>query len=101
MGYGLPAAIGSKLARPDVPVVCLAGDGGYMMTFQELETAVRLGTPVISIVTDNTVSQPTLLRDPTDAIRTEVVANPAPGQLPDNLPQVATAPGEVTVANGR
>ncbi len=53
MGYGLPAAIGAKLARPEVPVVCLAGDGGYLMTLQELETAVRCRAPVVSIVLDN------------------------------------------------
>lgn len=53
MGYGLPAAIGAKLARPRLPVVCLAGDGGYMMSVQELETAVRCGAPVVSIVLDN------------------------------------------------
>ncbi len=53
MGFGLPAAIGAKLARPAAPVVCLAGDGGYLMTLQELETAVRCRAPVVSIVLDN------------------------------------------------
>lgn len=53
MGYGLPAAIGAKLARPQAPVVCLAGDGGYMMAVQELETAVRCRANVVSIVLDN------------------------------------------------
>jgi acetolactate synthase-1/2/3 large subunit len=43
MGYALPAAIGAKLARPEVPVLAFAGDGGFAMTMSELETAVRLG----------------------------------------------------------
>lgn len=43
MGYALPAAIGAKLARPSAPVVAFAGDGGFAMTMNELETAVRLG----------------------------------------------------------
>ena len=43
MGYALPAAIGAKTANPDLPVVAFAGDGGYTMTFSEIETAVRMG----------------------------------------------------------
>jgi acetolactate synthase-1/2/3 large subunit len=50
MGYGLPAAIGAKLARPDVPVLAVLGDGGFSMNSQELETARRLGAPVITVV---------------------------------------------------
>lgn len=53
MGYGLPAAIGAKLGCPDKTVVSLSGDGGFMMTVQELETAVRCRIPVISIVYNN------------------------------------------------
>lgn len=53
MGYGVPAAIGVKLARPDCPVVSLSGDGGFMMTMQELETAVRYNIPIISLVFNN------------------------------------------------
>ena len=53
MGYGLPAAIGAKLARPDVPVVAWAGDGGFLMTMTELETAVRTGANVVALVFDN------------------------------------------------
>src|SRR5699024_7847766 len=53
MGYGMPAAIGAKLAFPDKTVVSLSGDGGYMMTGQELETAVRYNIPVISLVFNN------------------------------------------------
>ncbi|MGM8215248.1 thiamine pyrophosphate-dependent enzyme [Bacillaceae bacterium W0354] len=53
MGYGLPAAIGAKLAEPHRTVVSLSGDGGFMMTVQELETAARYGIPTISIVFNN------------------------------------------------
>lgn len=50
MGYGLPAAIGAKVAWPERPVACLAGDGGFAMTLQELATAVRLGVPLPILV---------------------------------------------------
>jgi acetolactate synthase-1/2/3 large subunit len=42
MGAGLPSAIGAKIVNPDVPVLAVCGDGGFMMNSQELETAVRL-----------------------------------------------------------
>ncbi|HEX6850342.1 MAG TPA: thiamine pyrophosphate-binding protein, partial [Candidatus Polarisedimenticolaceae bacterium] len=50
MGYSVPAAIGAKLARPEVPVVALAGDGAFLMTGLELLTAAQLGIPVVAIV---------------------------------------------------
>ncbi|MFD1360763.1 thiamine pyrophosphate-binding protein [Lentibacillus salinarum] len=53
MGYGMPAALGAKIALPDKPVIALAGDGGFMMTIQELETAVRYQIPVITLVFNN------------------------------------------------
>lgn len=53
MGYALPAAIGAGLAHPDRPVVAVAGDGGAMMTIQELETAVRREVPVVLVVMNN------------------------------------------------
>ncbi len=53
MGYGMPAAVGVKLATPDRTVVSISGDGGFMMTMQELETAVRYKVPIISIVFNN------------------------------------------------
>ena len=53
MGYGLPAAIGVKLANPDKTVIAFSGDGGFMMTMQELNTAVRYNIPIISIVINN------------------------------------------------
>ena len=49
MAYGLSAAIGAKLARPDVPVLAAVGDGGFSMNAQELETAERVGAPFITV----------------------------------------------------
>jgi len=46
MGYAVPAAIGAKLARPDAPVVALAGDGAFLMTGLELLTAANQNAPV-------------------------------------------------------
>jgi acetolactate synthase-1/2/3 large subunit len=53
MGYGVPAAIAAKLAQPERPVVSFIGDGGFLMTGTELETAVRERTPFVAIVLDN------------------------------------------------
>jgi acetolactate synthase-1/2/3 large subunit len=50
MGYGLPAALGAKLARPERPVLAVLGDGGFAMTSQELETARRMDAPLIVLV---------------------------------------------------
>ena len=46
MGFGLPAAIGAKIANPDKDVVCISGDGGLQMNIQELATAVVQGAGV-------------------------------------------------------
>jgi thiamine pyrophosphate-dependent acetolactate synthase large subunit-like protein len=53
VGAGFPSALGAKLARPDRPVVCLCGDGGFLMTSQDLETAVRERIAVVSVVMTN------------------------------------------------
>jgi len=50
MGYGLPAAIGLKLAHPDTAVACILGDGGLAMSVAELETAARLGLAITVVV---------------------------------------------------
>jgi len=52
-GYGLPAAMAAKLARPDQPVVLLAGDGGFHSNSADLETAVRLGLHIVIVVLNN------------------------------------------------
>jgi len=53
MGYGFPAAIAAKSAEPKRTVVCLAGDGCFLMTGQELATAMQYGIAVITIVVNN------------------------------------------------
>ncbi len=50
MGYAVPAALGAKLARPDLPVVALAGDGAFLMTGLELLTAASEGIGVVVLV---------------------------------------------------
>ena len=50
MGYSVPAAVGAKLARPDLPVVALAGDGAFLMTGLELLTAAREGAAAAVLV---------------------------------------------------
>lgn len=51
LGYGLPAAIGAKVAGPDRPVICLLGDGALMFAIQEIMTAVEnnLDLPIICV----------------------------------------------------
>jgi acetolactate synthase-1/2/3 large subunit len=53
MAYGLSAAVGAKLARPDVPVLAAVGDGGFSMNSQELETAERVGAPFVTVVLED------------------------------------------------
>ena len=56
MGFGLPAAIGTALAKPGEPVACLIGDGGLLMCLGELSVLARLGLPVIVVVAvDNAI----------------------------------------------
>jgi len=53
MGFTLPAAIGAQLARPDAQVLAVCGDGDFLQTMQELSAAAILGTPVCTVVLDN------------------------------------------------
>jgi acetolactate synthase I/II/III large subunit len=53
MGYGIPAAIGAKAARPEATVVCVDGDGCFQMTGQELATAVLEDLPIVTVVVNN------------------------------------------------
>jgi acetolactate synthase-1/2/3 large subunit len=50
LGMGYPTALGAKIARPEVPVVSVNGDGGFMFNVQELATAVHFRIPVVAIV---------------------------------------------------
>jgi acetolactate synthase I/II/III large subunit len=53
MGYGLPAAVGAKAARPDATVVCIDGDGCFQMTCQELATAALERLPIVVVIVNN------------------------------------------------
>jgi acetolactate synthase I/II/III large subunit len=53
MGYGMPAAIGAKAARPDAQVVCVDGDGCFQMTCQELATSALEGLPITVVIVNN------------------------------------------------
>src|SRR5579862_2545984 len=53
MGFALPAAVGVQLARPEMCVLCVSGDGGFQMNIQELATVHRLGLPIKLVIIDN------------------------------------------------
>ena len=53
VGYAFPTALGVKVAKPDSPVVCLTGDGGFMFNSSELSTAVKYGINVVVVVFRN------------------------------------------------
>jgi acetolactate synthase-1/2/3 large subunit len=53
MGFGFPAALGAKVARPDVPVIDIAGDGSFLMTENSLATSVEEQIPVTVIILNN------------------------------------------------
>jgi acetolactate synthase-1/2/3 large subunit len=53
MGYGVPAAVAAKVVHPERIAVCIAGDGDFLMSAQELATAVQHGLPIVVLVADN------------------------------------------------
>jgi len=53
LGFAFPVALGAKLGRPEAPVLAIHGDGGFLMNAQELETAVRHGINVVTLVMNN------------------------------------------------
>jgi acetolactate synthase-1/2/3 large subunit len=53
MGYGVPAAVAAKALEPERTVICFAGDGDFLMTGQELATAVQYELPIVVLVVDN------------------------------------------------
>jgi acetolactate synthase-1/2/3 large subunit len=50
MGFGVPAALGAKIAEPQTAVACVTGDGGFLMMAGEMATAKRLGMPIVFVV---------------------------------------------------
>jgi acetolactate synthase-1/2/3 large subunit len=57
MGFAIPAAIAAKLCRPQKPVCCVVGDGGFLMMVGEMATAMRLGLPIVFVLmTDGSLS---------------------------------------------
>jgi len=50
LGFGFATALGAKIGRPDLPVVSISGDGGFMYNVQELSTAVKHGIDIVAIV---------------------------------------------------
>jgi acetolactate synthase-1/2/3 large subunit len=53
MGWAVPASMGAKLAKPDTPVVCILGDGDFLMSIQELAGCVTNNIPVVFLVQNN------------------------------------------------
>lgn len=78
MGYAIPAAVAAKLLRPAAPVVAFVGDGGFLMTGNEIETAVRCGVAFVVLVFDNrrygTIWQHQQRRYPGRSVATELGA---------------------------
>ena len=55
IGWGLPMALGAKLAAPERPVVCLAGDGGFGHCWSEMESAKRMGLKIVVLILNNQI----------------------------------------------
>jgi len=55
MGFGFPAALGAKVAKPDVPVVDIAGDGSFIMTEQDLATSILEKIPITVVILNNSM----------------------------------------------
>ena len=55
LGWGLPMAIGARIARPESPVLCIVGDGGFAHVWSELETVNRTKLPIVLTVLNNGV----------------------------------------------
>ena len=114
MGFGLPAAIGAQLARPQDTVICVSGDGSIMMNVQELATVQRYGLPVKIVLLDNQrlgmVRQwqdlffggrhsETTLDDNPDFVALAAVFG-IPGRRIDQASEVSAALGELLAAPG-
>ncbi len=84
LGYALPAAIGAKLGAPERPVVCVAGDGGFLFTVEEIGVAIELGLPLPILLWNN---------DGLGQIRDDMIAKGIPeiGVSPRNPDYLALA----------
>jgi acetolactate synthase-1/2/3 large subunit len=80
MGYGIPAAIAAKIVHPDRDVVCLSGDGDFLMSGHELAAARQEQTPIVVLVVNNgmygTIRMHQERQFPTRVVGTELV-NPS------------------------
>ena len=74
MGYAVPAGVAAALAAPERAVVAVVGDGGALMTGQEIETAVRVGAPVVVLVLQNGMYGTIAMHQARDLGRTSGVA---------------------------
>ncbi|MCB2191143.1 MAG: acetolactate synthase catalytic subunit [Deltaproteobacteria bacterium] len=117
LGWGLPMAIGAKLAQPKAPVVCLAGDGGFAHSWAELEAAARMGLDLAVLVLNNRIlgyqkhAENVKFGDHTDAVYMSDVNHAAvaeacgcrgikvrkPSELANALDSAMTEPGPVLV----
>lgn len=83
LGWGLPFALGAKVARPEAPVICISGDGGFGHCWAELETARRMKLAVVLVVLNNGVlgyqkdAEDVKFGDHTDAVFFEPVDHAA------------------------
>lgn len=83
LGWGLPMALGAKVAAPQAPVICLSGDGGFGHCWAEMETARRMKLPVVLIVLNNGIlgyqkdAEDVRFGDHTDAVFFESVDHAA------------------------
>jgi len=55
IGWGLPMAIGAKVAEPDTPVICIAGDGGFGHSWAEMEAARRMNLDLTLVILNNSI----------------------------------------------
>ena len=113
LGWGLPLAMGAKIARPGAPVVCLVGDGGFGHSWSEMEAARRMGLDLTVMVLNNSVlgyqvhAENVKFGDHTDAIHMSSVDHAAvaracgchgarvsdPAELAKALDQALSEPG--------
>jgi len=107
LGYGFPTALGVKAANPDVPVVSITGDGGFMFAVQELATAAQDNIGLVTVLFNNS-SYGNVLRDQKERFGNRVIGaaldNPDFQMLAKSFgidSARVTSPEELRVALGR